>query len=774
MGKGRRLEGSKDPRLSLCFMLWVVAAAAPAGADSGPWTACKQRALPGGTPEELGADPTLLADLDALLQDAVATRQTPSAALVVLRRGKVLYRGGAGGAGPQSIFDLASVTKVAATAPVVMWLVEQGKLRLEDPVSKHTGLLASADKKAITVEQLLLHTSGLPSVVWSGNKPHHGRKLVLSRVRKARLKSQPGKRFGYSDTGYIVLGELVKALSGKRLDAAAHQALFRPLGMCSTGYNPPAGKLSRVKSAWPGGINTGRPYDPLATRLGGVAGHAGLFSSADDMARFGQMMLQGGALQGTRVLAAATVALMARARDVPARDRARGLGWDFAHESLGRLSARAHGHGGFTGTSLWIDPARQLVVVLLTNRTRYKPAPSVGNLRRRIHDAVLGALGDPPAKPITTGLDRLAASRFAALRGRRVGLITNRAAVDRKGRWIVDLMLRSPPVRLEALFVPEHGLSAKQDRRIKDSLLRRGKRRIPVHSLFGARRRPDSAALAGVDTLVFDVPTVGVRYYTYLSTMGWAMEVAARRGLRFVVLDRPDPLGGALVQGPLSSATRRTSTNYHPLPLRYGMTVGELAHYFARQRKIKVELKVIRVKGWSRGQMFCRQGLPWRNPSPNIRSWRQALLYGGVGMVEGTNVAVGRGTESPFQIVGAPWIRGRALARALNRHKVPGVYWVATRFTPTSSRHRRKLCQGARVVLLDPGRLDPGLLGVSIASSLRRLYPRDWKPKNLHKLISHPPTTRAVLNGTRVKEIPPLWRADLGRFNKARKGSLLY
>ena len=772
--KNRSYRGLSPAWLGASALLLAVALATPASAGPGPWRGCKPRALPGGTPAELGVDPTLAADLSALLRDAVATKRTASAALVVLRRGKVLFRGGAGGAAPQSIFDLASVTKAAATAPAVMWLKEQGKLRLQDPASKHTSLLAAADKKTITVEQLLLHTSGLPSVVWSGNKPHHGRKLVLSRVRKARLKAAPGERFGYSDTGYIVLGELVRAASGQRLDALTHARIYRPLGMCNTGFTPPASRLSRVMAAWPEPGKKGKPYDPLATRLGGVAGHAGLFSSADDLARFGQMMLNGGALQGVRVLSAASVADMARPRTITGRDRPRGLGWDFAHKPLGRLSSKAHGHGGFTGTSLWIDPARQLVVVLLTNRTRLRPARSVSGLRRRIHDAVLGALSEPPTRPVLTGLDHLVAKRFAPLRGRRVALITNRAAVDRKGRWIVDHFLSAPKVHLEALLVPEHGLSAKQDRRIRDTLLKRGKRRIPVRSLFGHRRRPDSESLAGVDTLVFDVPAVGVRYYTYITTMGRAMEVAARRKLRFVVLDRPDPLGGDRVQGPLSSVARRSFTNYHPLPVRYGMTMGELARHFVRVRKIKVKLQVIRLSGWRRGQLFPRQGLPWRNPSPNIRSWRQALLYGGVGMVEGTNVAVGRGTDSPFQIVGAPWIRGRDLARRLNRHKVPGVYWVATRFTPSSSRHRNKLCQGARVVLLDPGRLDPALLGVSIAAALRRLYPRDWKHGNLYKLLSHPATTRAVLAGKKVLTMPLLWKDDLARFATARRRSLLY
>ena len=746
--------------------------APPAAADAGPWTRCKPRALAGATARELGLDPTVKRDLEALLRDAVTTGQTHSAALVVLRRGRVLYRGGAGGAGPRSIFDLASLTKVVATAPVILSLVQRGRLSLGQRASRHLGQLAGADKRGITVRQLLLHTSGLPSVVWAG-KLTDGRKQILPRIRKARMKALAGQRYGYSDTGYIVLGELARARGGKRLDALAHDHLYRPLGMCSTGFNPPAAKRQRLISPWPEGGKLGQVYDPLAARLDGVAGHAGLFSTADDLARFGQMMQNGGQLQGQRVLSAATVARMVKPRALPGRSRKRGMGWDLAPAS-GRLSARSYGHGGFTGTSLWIDPRHQLVLVLLTNRTRLTPAPSVYRLRRRIHALVLGALARPPKTPVRTGLDRLVDDNFAALAGRRVGLITNRAAVDHKGRWIVDLLAGAPRVKLQALFVPEHGLSARQDRRIADSLLKHGGRRIPVRSLFGARRRPHAAALAGLDTLVFDVPTVGVRYYTYLSTMGWAMEAAAKHGLRFVVLDRPDPLGGKQVQGPLSGTTRRNSTNYHPLPLRYGMTVGELARYFNGERKLGARLRVLRVTGWRRGQSFAAQGLPWRDPSPNIRSWRQALLYGGTGMVEGTNVAVGRGTDSPFQLVGAPWIRGPDLARELNRRRVPGVYWTAARFTPASSRHRGKLCQGVRAVLLHPRLLNPARLGLALAASLRKLYPKDWKTANLYKLIGHPATTRALLSGRRTETIPAIWRPGLRRFLSMRKKYLMY
>ena len=761
-----------SPRCQWRLIWLVLLALCPTPAQAQPWwPKCKPRALPGGTDQQLGVDATLRADLSALLQDAVATRRTEQASLVVLRQGRVLYRGGAGGATPQTIFDLASLTKVVATTPAVMRLAEQGKLKLDTPVHSYLPLLSARQLRAITSRQLLLHSSGLPSVVWAGARSD-GRKQILPRIRKAKMKARPGARYSYSDTGFIVLGELAARLGGARLDALTRGHLFGPLGMCNTGFNPPPAVHGRVVSPWPDGTKHGQVYDPLAARLDGVAGHAGLFGSADDVARFGQMMLQGGQLQGQRVFTAATVAAITRPVTLAGRRRARGLGWDM--EPL-RGAPGAYGHTGYTGTSLWIDPARQLVVVLLTNRTRLQPPKSVTALRRRIANLVLGSIGTPPQQPVQTGLDRAVADGFAALKGRRVGLITNRAAVDRQGRWIVDLLAqRAPKVEVKALFVPEHGLSAAQDEHISDGAYRSGAKSIPVYSLFGHRRRPAPEALAGLDTLVFDVPTIGVRFYTYLSTLGWAMEEAARHKLRFVVLDRPDPLGGLVIQGPLSSSARRTSTNYHPLPTRYAMTLGEVARYFAAERGLKVKLQVIRAAGWRRGQMFQHQGLPWRNPSPNIRSWRQALLYAGVGMVEATNLSVGRGTDSPFQLVGAPWINGPALAARLNRFKLPGLHWVAASFTPSASRQRGKQCHGVRVVLVDPRRVNPVRAGVALAAAIWQLYPRRWKTRLLHGLLHHPPTTRAIVAGRPAEAIPGCWRAGQARFRALRKKYLLY
>jgi uncharacterized protein YbbC (DUF1343 family) len=252
------------------------------------------------------------------------------------------------------------------------------------------------------------------------------------------------------------------------------------------------------------------------------------------------------------------------------------------------------------------------------------------------------------------------------------------------------------------------------------------------------------------------------------------MEEAAKRKLRFVVLDRPNPIGGVAVQGPLSSAGRRTSTNYHPLPVRYGMTVGELARMFNGERRIGVKLTVIAARGWRRDQLFPHTGQRWADPSPNIRSWRQALLYAGVGMLESTNLAVGRGTDSPFALVGAPWIDGPALAAALQRRGLPGVQFVAVRFTPKQSPHRDQACQGVRLVVADPTLFDAPTVGIAIAVTLRKLYPAAWKTTHLFRLINHPATTAAILAGKELKEIAPLWAPELERFRKQRARYLLY
>jgi uncharacterized protein YbbC (DUF1343 family) len=782
------LPSSSLPRLTLAALGAVLSLGAPLGRARGEPSACKASPLPAPGPDDPDVDRGLPHDLDAILAEAVLHRLTPGAALVVLQRGRVLYRGGAGTGRPDAIYDLASLTKVVATAPAAMKLVEEGLLSLDDRAASRLPLLARPDKREITIRQLLLHTSGLPSVVWAGSSPPvtdgSERPAILARIDRALLTGKPGSVYRYSDAGFILLGEIVAARAARAagaprgLDGYARSRLFEPLGMCDTMFRPPASLGARLVSPWPAGGKEGQVYDPLAARLGGVAGHAGLYSTADDLARFGQMILAGGELEGRRVLERSSIAEMTRAHPLPVGAGARGLGFDrsspHATSARGGLSEESFGHIGFTGTSLFIDPPRELVVALLTNRTFLEPAPNANPLRRLVHEVVAAAVPARPRAPVETGLDRLATSGFELLRGRRVALVSNQAAVDGRGRSSFEVLGTARGVELVAVFVPEHGLGAAVDRRITDGAITVGGRRVPVYSLFGSRRRPDDRTLAGVDTIVFDVPVVGVRYYTYLATMGWAMEEAARRKLRFVVLDRPDPLGGAVVTGPVSTEERRTSTSYHPIPVRNGMTLGELARLYNGERRIGADLRVVEMRGWKRGQMFPATGLVWHGPSPNLRSFRQTLLYAGVGLLETTNLSVGRGTETPFQLVGAPWLDGAGLAAALSRRRLPGLHILPARFTPAADPHRGKACSGVRLIVTDAAVLDPVSVGLAIAVELRRQHPDEWSTKHLFRLVGDPRVSAAIEEGKELRDLLALCAPALQRFDRLRRKYLIY
>ncbi|MBW2733776.1 MAG: DUF1343 domain-containing protein [Deltaproteobacteria bacterium] len=770
-----------DARLwvvGLCVLFLSAPALAAPTAPASSWLDCQTRPLPRAKPEAVGLVPDLAGDLRTLMSDAVRRKLTPGLVLLVARRGKVVFQHAAGSAAKDAIYDLASLSKVVATTPLLLQLVERKRLSLDDVLGKYLPELRGTDKAQIQVRDLLLHISGLHSVVWAGKKPSVPQRqledkevAIFERIRRSRLRAPPKVRFKYSDIGYVLLGRLVERLSGKSLPRAARDGLFKPLGMCDTGYVPRGARLRRVVNPWPRADNRGVVYDPIASRMMGVAGHAGLYGSAEDLSRFGQMVLNGGRLDGRRVLSKATLRLMQRRHHLPGK-RQRMLGW---HPVTGvGLSSQALGHTGYTGTFLTIDPVHQLVVVLLSDRTRFEPPRSLMPLRRQVHRLVAGSLLLARRPRIEVGLDRLVRGGFRRLKGARVALITNRTAVDRRGRWIVDLLARAPAVQLVAIFAPEHGLKAALDRHLGDGALRRRGQRIPVYSLYGRRRRPTDRTLRGVDTLVFDMQAVGVRYYTYYATMGWAMEEAARRKLRFVVLDRPNPLGGVSMDGPLSSARRRTSTAYHPIPVRHGMTIGELARLYNGERHIGARLEVVRLRRWRRSWRSPRLGWAWRNPSPNIRSWREALLYAAVGLLESTNLAVGRGTESPFNHFGAPWIDGPALADELNALKLPGVFFVPVTFTPKSSVHRGARCGGVRLLVTDVARFRPVQVAVHMALTLRLRYRALWKTKHFYRLFNHKPTTDAILAGRSAKGIIRGWQAALRRFSQRRQRYLLY
>jgi uncharacterized protein YbbC (DUF1343 family) len=380
---------------------------------------------------------------------------------------------------------------------------------------------------------------------------------------------------------------------------------------------------------------------------------------------------------------------------------------------------------------------------------------------------------DTPSRPAAkTGIDVLVDEGFARLKGRKVGLITNHTGRAADGTPTIDLLHKAEGVKLVALFSPEHGIRGELDEKVGDSV--DAKTGLAVYSLYGERRKPTAETLKGIDTLVYDIQDIGCRFYTYISTLGLVLEAAKEHNLRVVVLDRPNPIGGVAVAGPIRDAGRGSFVAYHELPLRHGLTVGELAVLFNKERDLKVDLDIVKVTGWKRGELFDRTGLTWRNPSPNMRHLAAALLYPGIGLLETTNVSVGRGTERPFEWIGAPWINGQKLAAELARRDLPGVRFVPVTRTPTYSVHRGAACGGVDIIPIDWNAVRPVRLGLEIATVLRALYPDKWQTKNFDRLLVHKATYDGVLAGTAPADLERAWAADLDAFRKRRAAILLY
>ncbi len=377
------------------------------------------------------------------------------------------------------------------------------------------------------------------------------------------------------------------------------------------------------------------------------------------------------------------------------------------------------------------------------------------------------------AAQVSCGIDVLLERGPGPLRGRNLGLITNHTGLCKDGRRTIDALAAMPEVTLRAIFSPEHGLQGLLDREgiahTTDAATG-----LKVWSLYGETRKPTAEMLEGVDTLVFDIQDIGCRFYTYVSTMGNCLEAAAQHGLRFVVLDRPNPIGGEAVAGPLLDQGRESFVGWHKIPIRHGMTAGELMRMFQGERGIRCEAEVVRCEGWSRADLFCDTGLLWTDPSPNMRSLVQALLYPGVGLLEGTNLSVGRGTDTPFERLGAPWCDGVQLAARLRQRQIPGAAFVPIVFVPDASKFQGKSCSGIQIAVTDWRAFEPLLLGMEIACALRDLFPTAWETRRLDWLLCHQATCEALLGGASATDLVATWKKDADLFRMRRKPFLCY
>jgi SSS family transporter len=816
-----------------------------------------------------------------------------------------------------TIFDMASLSKCLSTATAIMQLYEAGKLQFDDPVAKYLPDFAANGKDKVTIRELLTHYSGLPEDVsikdpWGLASPDKAE--GIRRAMQSTLYGPPGLTFKYSDINFITLGALVEKLSGQPLDEYAQDHIFTPLGMTHTRYHPFAKACGRMSvlgaainispnlssgTAWqeqcaanprdwlpseiiPDTAPTahdneltaevnpnydhllrGTVHDPTTRRMGGVAGHAGVFSTAHDVSLYAQALLDKLLrntgpfplkqatlklmIQPEQPLTAQTGAVVFTPDGQPTKGiPTRAFGWDL-NTAFSRPRGAvfpiteenkpgSFGHTGFTGTSVWIDPTSDTYVILLANAIHPRGGAPISALRGQVATAAANALGlgSSTAKPATeqtqTGIDVLESTHYAALATLaahhngtlRLGLMTNQTGLDAQGRRTVDLLYTEAPksvpgLTLKTLFSPEHGISGiHDDMHVANDI--DATTHLPVISLYGAKqadRRPTHEALKDLDAVVIDLQDAGVRFWTYEAAMGYFLEAAAaerafNHSLEIVILDRPNLVGGEKVEGPVSDENLTSYTAYMPLPVRHGMTFGELARYINGERRLPnptspnvfappgVPLTVVRMEHWSREQYFGDTHLPWVSPSPNLKSAEAAVLYPGIGLIETTNISVGRGTDKPFQHIGACWtplkppskkgpvvpcapedqLDGPALASYLTARHIPGAAFTATTFPVADDANHYpghgQTLQGIDIVATDRDALNTPEMGIEILAALHHLYPERFNLARASTLVASVNTMQALRDNEDPHKIAATWAAELNDFKHRRQQYLLY
>ncbi|MCS6875087.1 MAG: DUF1343 domain-containing protein [Pyrinomonadaceae bacterium] len=813
------------------------------------FTAFAQPSLEFVSPKKVGVSGEKLDLIEELIKQEIAAKKLPGAVVLVGRNGKIVYLKAFGNRSlvpsiepmtADTIFDVASLTKPVATSTAIMILVERGKLRLSDTIGKFIPEINDEQARQVTIQQLLTHTSGY-APDFDLSRKWIGYDQMLNELYREKLRNLPGTSFIYSDIGFIVLGEIINRVLQKEgcrsncFENFVYDNIFKPLGMKdskffkNTDQQKPIARIAPTETfkgqqSYLGSkfdldettgsrILRGEVHDPTAWRMGGVAGHAGLFSTAVDLARFCQMILNEGSLDGNRILSPATVARWIAPVVVSENGLTRALGWDMNTSysaNRGELfPLGSFGHTGFTGTSIWIDPLSKTFVIFLSNRVHPDGKGDVTALRAKISTIVASAIEDlsiesrnqfesnysaivnaqikafrnpthrrkqaeaPQTTVVLNGIDVLEKDNFKPLEGLRIGLVTNHTGRNLSGKSTIDILFAAKNLKLAALFSPEHGIRGELDEeKIADTIDE--KTGLPIYSLYGETRRPKPEQLSNLDALVFDIQDIGTRFYTYISTLLYVMEEAAKTGKKVFVLDRPNPINGLDVEGPIADFDKFSFVVPYALPVRHGMTVGEIAQLFNAEKKIGAELKVIKMQGWRRSMWFDETSQIWINPSPNMRSLTQATLYPGIGLLETTNISVGRGTDTPFEVIGAPWIDAQKLASYLNKQNLPGVRFVPVQFIPKASVFKGEKCNGINIIITDRNSFRPLRVGIEIAVALRRLFPEYWKIDNYNRLLANEETFESIRNANQPETIESQWEKKLEEFKKIRAQYLLY
>ena len=668
-----------------------------------------------------------------------------------------------------TLYDLASLTKVAAATTAFLLLWEDG---LVDPDFPVTEIIPIEAYERLTFRHLLTHSGGLVSF-----RPYYrdasDMTEMLAMFAELGINGPPGVRRTYSDVGFMLLGHAVELAAQDTLDNFCRERIYEPLGMDRTGFNP-SEELAATAAAtedcgWRGRIMAGEVHDENAYAVGGVSGHAGLFSTAGDMARYCRGMLNG------QILREETIREMIRPGQLPFHPW-QGLGWQinpWSDTAQGFLPSRtAFGHSGFTGTSLWLDWDSGNFAILLGNTCH----TSRGNSRNRqfrqtFHQAVARNLYLRNSAT-HVGLDRVLRNGFSPLKQGPFALLTNHGAVDHMNRHILDLIAFDPSLELTRLFSPEHGIRGHAE--AGEHVGSEEWRGVPVVSLYGQRREPTLEELRDIDLFVVDLPDIGSRYYTYIATMKNCMAVCAEAGVPVLVLDRPNPVGGAILEGPIAEDTR-SLVSCAAIPIRHGMTMGEVALYFRDHELDNApEVSVLSLDNWHRDLYYEELSLPWVTPSPNIPEPDTTLLYVGTCLFEGVNINEGRGTRTPFHIIGAPWLDPDAVLAELTPGETVGCRLAPADYTPqsipgmaTNPEYLDQPCKGIWFEVEDKRLFRPLTTTLAIIQAIRRRHPDEfeWKPM-FNTLAGGPRLRRLMEDGATALDLAAAFEPELEAFRE--------
>ena len=719
-------------------------------------------------------------DLKKALEKAVAMSKSPGAVALVGDSEHVFFEDAVGWrqcipqtlpASVDTIYDLASLTKPIATTTAILQLRDAGKLDLEQPVSE---IIPIAAFRSFTIRHLLTHTSGLPGyALWY--KEIHDLNEMIQRIAEAGVEWEAGTRRRYSDFGFILLGKIVELTAGDALDAYCTKNIFSPLGMHRTSFVPPKSWQKECapteQCPWRKRLIQGEVHDEHASAMGGVAGHAGLFSTVQDLSRFCRAFLEG------KVLSEKTLTEVERVGQV-ASYLWQGLGWQLDPWSCGASgflpTRRTLGHTGWTGTALWIDRTQNRYAILLSNTCHPSRKNRDNQTLRQIFFHHVAAHYYSGKRNVHTGIDRLAWDYFAPLRGKRIGVLTNHAAVDQMGRSLLDVLRLAPDITIKRLFSPEHGFRGQAE---AGEHVATQTETIPVVSLYGKRKQPTAEEVSDLDYLIVDLPDIGARYYTYMATMKACMETCAKTHTPMIILDRPNPVGGAMLEGPIATDYGK-DVCCAPIPIRHGMTLGELALYFKKTffSEHSPSLQVIETDNWYRALHYEACSLPWVAPSPNIPDPQTALVYLGTCLCEGLNLNEGRGTETPFRLIGAPWLDAKHVLDTLQPQETLGFELHERTYTPRAipgkashPQYQDEACHGIFITLKEPQKARPLTLAVALIVAMHRFHKNSLKFASFFDTLAGGEGLRTqIQQGKSVLEIQESWTAALAQFDRQR------